>query len=275
MLPIDPAADPLLRTPFHHGIRALGFVLCGVLAGILTGVLRRRVIRSLRLVAERNRVTSMFGLYVTPSVVDRLMTQSTDVDGDAAGLRALPRHSQLHAVRGEALTAAGRAVSQLAVRANDRDGESARRHHQQVPGRWLHGDVRRPLPDERACQNAIAASREILRQLAERVTDGQLPATRIGIGIHYGPVLTGSIGSERRKEYTIIGDTVNLAARIEQLTKQYDAQILVSHSVIAELPSAEKPASASAKSRSGGGRPAWIFTSCTKPAGPRSDDYAA
>lgn len=241
VLPIDPAADPLLRTPFHHGIRALGFVLCGVLAGILTGVLRRRVIRSLRLVAERNRVTSMFGLYVTPSVVDRLMTQSTDVDGEMRQVCVL-----FLDIRNFTQFAEKRSPQQVVQFLNSLFAPMIETvsQHGGIINKFL-GDgfmamFGAPLPDERACQNAIAASREILRQLAERVTDGQLPATRIGIGIHYGPVLTGSIGSERRKEYTIIGDTVNLAARIEQLTKQYDAQILVSHSVIAELPSAEK-----------------------------------
>jgi adenylate cyclase len=86
-----------------------------------------------------------------------------------------------------------------------------------------------PLDDPRHAEHAIRAALDMSDRLDEfKAGLGDLADTfDIGIGIHSGPAVVGLIGSQQRREYTAIGDTVNLASRIEGLTKGV-ARILVS-----------------------------------------------
>jgi adenylate cyclase len=80
---------------------------------------------------------------------------------------------------------------------------------------------------ENAIDAALAMRRELLEFNAGRGGDRK-PVINIGCGINTGPVLAGQIGSEERMEYTVIGDPVNLASRIESLNKPFGTDILIS-----------------------------------------------
>ncbi|MFT5404499.1 MAG: adenylate cyclase [Verrucomicrobiales bacterium] len=80
---------------------------------------------------------------------------------------------------------------------------------------------------QRAIECALAMQKDVDALNKALVNEGK-PPLRIGIGIHTGIAVVGDIGAPSRKEFTAIGDSVNLASRLEGLTKSYDSDILVS-----------------------------------------------
>jgi class 3 adenylate cyclase len=87
---------------------------------------------------------------------------------------------------------------------------------------------------DHAIEAAIGMLQVLREYNEERVKVGRQPI-RIGIGLDIGPLILGTIGGIHRMETTAIGDAVNLASRLEELTKQYSVSVLVSHRVLASL----------------------------------------
>ena len=95
-----------------------------------------------------------------------------------------------------------------------------------------------PVPDPDHPARAVAAAAEMLRILEALNTDraaAGLPPLRIGIGIATGTVVAGNMGSADRLNYTVVGDDVNLASRLEGLTKTYGVPVIISEATHGRL----------------------------------------
>lgn len=95
-----------------------------------------------------------------------------------------------------------------------------------------------PLEDPQQERNAVLTAfemQEAIKLLNEKWKSEGKPAVEVGIGIHTGEAIVGSVGSETRMEYTAIGDTVNIASRLEHVTKEKNVQIVVSESTYRAL----------------------------------------
>jgi len=225
---INPDPEPEL---YYHLSRSVILFTCGVLAGGVGVQLRRGFAASIRAATARDRVTNLFGQHVSPQVVERLLLEGAGTQSDI-------RQVAVMFVDFRSFTAGARSRSPQDV-VDRLDGAFAvlveiLDRHGGIVNKFL-GDgflalFGAPFEAEDPAHRAVAAGREMLDAM-ERINDGASWPLRIGIGIHFGEVVAGNIGSPRRKEYTVIGDTVNFAARLEALNKDFNSQLLISNAV--------------------------------------------
>jgi adenylate cyclase len=213
---------------FYHAARSLILLIGGMLAGAVGLQLRRQFEASIMAATARDRITNLFGQHVSPQVVERLMAEGTTTESDirrvavmfvdfrsfTSGARDRPPQEVVDRLDG---------AFAVLVDILDRHGGIVNK----FLGDGFLALFGAPLAADDAAHRAVAAAREMLAA-NDRVNKSTSWPLRIGIGIHIGEVVAGSIGSPRRKEYTVIGDTVNFAARLEALNKEFNSQFLIS-----------------------------------------------
>lgn len=181
----------------------------------------------------KRQITRLFGQYVPKEVVGELSKRPEQVsmEGDSREMSIL-----FSDVRGFTTISEGLEPKELSLLMNEFLTPLSRvvyKHRGTIDkymGDCIMAFWGAPLPESGHAHNAILAGMEMLRVLEElqpHFKQRGWPPIRIGVGINTGRVSVGNMGSDLRVAYTVMGDAVNLASRLEGITKEYGAGIVV------------------------------------------------
>ncbi|MBA2637854.1 MAG: adenylate/guanylate cyclase domain-containing protein [Solirubrobacterales bacterium] len=173
---------------------------------------------------EREALRAAFGTYVDPDLADRVLAEGAVLEGEEVDVSVLfldIREFTAFTERASAREVVGtlNAFFDLVVPVLVRHGG----HTNKFVGDGLLGVFGAPEPMPDHADSAVAASLEVVETVRERFGD----TLRIGIGVNSGRVIAGTIGGGGRLEFTVIGDPVNTAARVERVTRQTGDNVLV------------------------------------------------
>jgi len=185
---------------------------------------------------SQHEVLETFGRHVSPQVAQRLLDRGAGSETELREVSVL-----FLDIRGFTALSESRSPGEVVSLLNDifsfMVDEIDRNHG--IVNKFL-GDgfmavFGAPFSAGQDAGNAVAAALSICDRLDARIAGAELPRLGIRIGIHAGHAIAGSIGSSRRKEYTLIGDVVNVASRVESLNKRFDATVLVTEALWSRL----------------------------------------
>ena len=191
---------------------------------------------------NKRKLNKLFGQYVPPELVDEMnktnkaislkgeTREMTVLFSDIRGFTSLSEKlnpEQLTNLMNEYLTTMTRIIHQNRGTVDKYIGDA-------IMAFWGA-----PLTDEEHAKHAMDAATAmiaVLPKINESFKKQGFPQINIGVGLNTGKMNVGNMGSEFRMAYTVLGDAVNLAARLESITKQYGVQLLVSESTKDQAP---------------------------------------
>lgn len=229
------ASSPL--TDLHEAVEAIGQGNFGARVAVRSddefGAVGKAVNQMAAGLGERERVKSAFARYVSHQVMDSVLESGTEIklSGDRRRISVL--FCDIRGFTSISENLPPEKVVQLLNEYFERMVDVVIRNNGTLDK--FIGDGMMvifgapdddPYQEEHALKAAVEMQEE-LRKLAEKWRPEGLNL-RIGIGINSGPAIVGNIGSSRRMDYTAIGDTVNLASRLESATKEFGVGIIIS-----------------------------------------------
>jgi len=184
----------------------------------------------------RRAVIELFGQYVSPELVRRMARRPQDYPIESQNKRLTILFADVRGFTRIAESMEPQALREYLNRFLTRMTEVVHRHEGTVDkymGDAIMAFWGAPIDDAKQEDNAVAAALDMqkaIQQLNEEFEVRGWPLLAIGVGINSGTARVGDMGSQLRRTYTAIGDAVNLAARLEALTKRFNLPVLVGES---------------------------------------------
>lgn len=191
-------------------------------------------------IGEKEQMRNLLGKVVSPEIARQLIEHGVELGGEEKQVTVLFSDLRNFTSLCEGCSA-GQVVTLLNRYLNVMS--SAIESHHGVVDKYIGDAVMAlygaPLTSQDDASNAVVSAlqmKAILGELNRDFRQQGLPEIDMGIGINTDGVVAGNMGSQSRLNYTVIGDGVNLASRLEGLTKHYGVKILVSHSTVQLTP---------------------------------------
>ncbi len=220
-------------SPGLHIDKAIVLLATTAVGAAVCWDLRRRMKRVVRAARERQHIIDLFGQQTAPEVVDALLDSGGEVVPERREVGIL--FLDIRGFTGEAeRTPPEEVVARLDAffeRVIPKVTENGGIVHQLL-GDGLMAIFGAPVAHEDDARRALRTAIEIADLLENSVAAGQLRPTEVVMGVHFGEVVAGPVGSRDHKEYKVTGDAVNVAARLETLAKERGATILSSRRAV-------------------------------------------
>jgi class 3 adenylate cyclase len=243
-LDLDPSLREDLRSPMVHLIKAMMMIGEGFIVGGLATTSRKLIQRVRDEEREKASLSSLFGQYVSPEVREKLVREKAGVKGERklvavlfSDLRGFTTFSE-NAQPAEVVDRLNQYFDRMVGVITEHGGTVDKFIGDAVMA-VFGGLIPLPNPAEAALDAALAMRLELQLLNQQWVKAGLAPLDN-GIGICFGEVLQGPIGSADRKEFTVIGDVVNTASRLESATKDLHTPVVLSDGLVNALPSARR-----------------------------------
>ena len=234
--PLVPLELQILDNSLLYIGKVIILFMSGILSGLVTKQIKRRIYKSFATLEKRNNIEKLFGQQVSSEIVDEIINTRYEMTSKRRFVCIM-----FLDIRAFTSLSEGKKPEEIIQFQNDIFSfmiEIVSNNHgiiNQFMGDGFMATFGAPVSTENDCYNAVSAAIEIEKALNKQIRNKQIPQLKIGIGLHAGEVVTGNVGTSTRKQYSVTGNVVILASRIEQLNKKFDSTILISKEVLDKI----------------------------------------